>query len=58
MKDYKHGSHTSFSIHLHIVWVTKYRRKVLKKEIATFVRDAIRRECAKFTSRYFKGQYI
>ena len=55
MKDYKHGSHTSFSIHLHIVWVTKYRKKVLKKEIATFVRDAIRRECAKLQVDILKG---
>ena len=42
MKDYKHGSHTAFSIHLHIVWITKYRKKILTFDIATFVRDVIR----------------
>ena len=55
MKDYRHGSHTSFSIHLHIVWVTKYRKKVLKGEIATFVRDIIRKECNKLQIDILKG---
>ena len=34
MSDYRHGSHTTFSIHLHIVWITKYRHKVLRGEVA------------------------
>jgi len=55
MKDYRHGSHTAFSIHLHIVWITKYRKKVLKKEIAVFVRDIIRKECNKSQVDILKG---
>ena len=30
MSDYRHGSHTTFSIHLYIVWITKYRHKALR----------------------------
>ena len=26
---YRHGAHTVFDIHLHLVWVTKYRKPVL-----------------------------
>jgi hypothetical protein len=28
MSDYRHGSHTVFSIHRHMVWITKYRHVV------------------------------
>ena len=41
MSDYRHGSHTTFSIHLHIVWITKYRHKALRGEVAERVRTLI-----------------
>ena len=42
---YRHGSHTIFSIHLHLVWITKYRKKVLVDSVALRVRDMIREIC-------------
>nr|VFK07493.1 MAG: putative transposase [Candidatus Kentron sp. H] len=45
--EYRHGSHAMYSIHLHIVWVTKYGKKVLKGEIANRVREIVREECRK-----------
>ena len=42
---YRHGSHTVFSIHLHLVWITKYRKKVLVESVAIRVRDMIREIC-------------
>jgi putative transposase len=47
MSDYRHGSHTTFAIHLHIVWITKYRHKVLRGEVAERVRASVRAECQK-----------
>src|SRR5215831_11907981 len=47
MSDYRHGSHTTFAIHLHIVWITKYRHKVLRGEVAERVRAIVREECRK-----------
>ena len=47
MSDYRHGSHTTFSIHLHVVWITKYRHKVLRGEVAERVRAIVREECQK-----------
>ena len=47
MSDYRHGSHTTFSIHLHIVWITKYRHKVLRGEVAERVRAIVREACQK-----------
>ena len=45
MKEYRRGAHSVFEIHLHLVWVTKYRRKVLTGEVALRVRDVLRQIC-------------
>jgi len=42
---YRHGSHTVFSIHLHLVWITEYRKKVLVESVSLRVRDIIREIC-------------
>jgi len=42
---YRHGSHTVFTIHLHLVWITKYRKKVLVDSVALRVREMIREIC-------------
>ena len=42
---YRHGPHTVFEIHLHLVWVTKYRRAVLQGEVGTQLRELIRQIC-------------
>jgi putative transposase len=55
MSEYRHGSHTVFSIHLHIVWVTKYRHKVLYQEVAERVRAIVREECRKSGVDILKG---
>jgi putative transposase len=43
---YRHGPHTVFEIHLHLVWVTKYRKAVLTGDVGTRVRDLLREICA------------
>jgi putative transposase len=45
MSAYRHGSHTVFSIHLHLVWITKYRKKVLSGPVAYRLRDMVREIC-------------
>jgi putative transposase len=42
---YRHGSHTVFEIHLHLVWTTKYRKGVLKGIVGERVRELIRQIC-------------
>jgi len=39
--DYRKSSHTTFRIELHIVWVTKYRYKILNGAIGTRTRDLL-----------------
>lgn len=39
------GSHTQYDIKYHIVWITKYRYKVLRGKIAFRLRELIRQGC-------------
>jgi len=55
MADYRSGAHTVFEIHLHLVWITKYRRPALSGEVATRVRDRIRDICAQHEVNIMKG---
>ena len=55
MAEYRHGVHTVFEIHLHLVWITKYRRPALIGEVATRVRDLIRDICAEHEVKILKG---
>jgi putative transposase len=55
MKDYRRGAHSVFEIHLHLVWVTKYRRKVLTGEVGLRVREVIRQICGDHDVVIMKG---
>ncbi|WP_208344374.1 IS200/IS605 family transposase [Aetokthonos hydrillicola] len=41
MRGYEHGNHTVYHHHFHIVWITKYRYKVLTHEIKQRVRTIV-----------------
>jgi len=55
MMDYRYGSHTVFNIEYHFVWVTKYRYKVLRGEIAQRLVELIRQTCEIFEIKILKG---
>jgi len=42
----------------YIVWITKYRRKVLRGEVAKRVREIVREECRKSRVEIFAGPYL
>ena len=42
---YRHTSHTTYSCMYHIVWITKYRKKVLSGDIGYRGREVIRQVC-------------
>ena len=42
MRKYRMGAHTKTDLKVHIVWIPKYRKKVLTGEVAIRVRDIIR----------------
>ena len=51
----RHGNHTISQIQAHIVWVTKYRYKVLKGNIQTRCRELIIQICDSEDIRILKG---
>jgi putative transposase len=53
--DYRRGPHTVYELHLHIVWVTKYRWSVLAGEVGERVRELIRELCAAEDVTILKG---
>ena len=45
MAEYRRSAHAVFDIKYHVVWITKYRYKVLKGRVAERTRDVIRQIC-------------
>jgi putative transposase len=43
--DYRAGSHSRYELKVHLVWITKYRKKILRGDISTRVRELIREIC-------------
>ena len=52
---YTRGSHTLFHHRYHIVWVPKYRYKVLRGKIRERVRDIIRQVCDELGVKIISG---
>jgi putative transposase len=45
MTEYRKGSYTVYDIKYHIVWITKYRKAVLRGEIGIRLRELIQQTC-------------
>lgn len=45
MAEYRTGSHTVYNIKYHIVWITKYRYKLLSGVIAVRLRELLKQGC-------------
>ncbi|MEM8968528.1 MAG: IS200/IS605 family transposase [Bacteroidota bacterium] len=55
MSSYRKGSHTRYDLKIHIVWITKYRKPVLRSMIAKRVRELIREICLANEIQIIKG---
>ena len=51
----RHGAHTVFEIHLHLVWTTKYRKPILRGDVGIRVRELIRQICRQDDVEIIKG---
>jgi putative transposase len=49
--DFRTGRHCVFALHVHLVFVTKYRRKVLTEAAHETLRDVFARICQEFEAR-------
>jgi len=45
MIDYRHSAHAVYDIKYHVIWVTKYRYKVMRGRVAERARELIRQIC-------------
>lgn len=55
----RHGRHCVFNIHIHLVFVTKYRKKVFSKNYLNFMNNLFRKICQKFQAELieFDGEH-
>lgn len=52
---YRHGAHSVFDIHLHLVWTTKYRKPIMTGEVGLRVRELVRQICRAHEVEILKG---
>ena len=55
MAKYKNGSHTVYDIKYHFVWITKYRYKILKGNVAFRLRELLKQGCEAYGIKIIKG---
>ena len=55
MARYNRGPHTVFTLHYHFVFITKYRKPVLRGDVAVRLRDLIREICTAEDVEILKG---
>ena len=55
MQNYRKTSHTTYDCKYHIVWITKYRKKVMVGLVAERVRELIRGICKEHDVEILKG---
>jgi len=55
MQNYRKTSHTTYDCKYHIVWVKKYRKKVLVGIVAERLRDLLRGICKEHEVEILKG---
>src|SRR5436305_12437051 len=55
MEHYRRTSHTRFDIKLHLVWITKYRKKFLRGDGGVRLRQIVRTICAELEVEILKG---
>lgn len=56
MRRYQIGAHTKHDLKVHLVWIPKYRKKVLTGDVALRVRDLIRQIAMEHELTILSGQ--
>src|SRR3954451_11045434 len=55
MEHYRRTAHTRFDIKFHLVWITKYRKKLLRADVAIRLRQWVRDICSELEVEILKG---
>jgi len=54
-EEYRHGTHSLFRLHVHMVWCTKYRKSVLHGDVGARLRDLSRQICSEMGVEILSG---
>jgi len=52
---YRKSAHTTYDLKYHLVWITKYRKPVLRNAVGLRARDLIRQTCATLNVEIIQG---
>jgi len=55
MEEYRRGSHSLFKLHIHLVWCTKYRRRLLVGDIGIRLRELTMQICSSLKVEILSG---
>jgi putative transposase len=55
-KFYRTGSHSKHDLKVHLIWIPKYRRKILTGQIGEATRELIRQICNQLDIRIISGK--
>lgn len=55
MQNYRKTAHSVYDLKYHLVWITKYRKKVLRGDVAEKTRELIREVCKANDVEIIKG---
>jgi putative transposase len=54
-RNYRKTSHSKYDLKVHLIWVTKYRYKVLVEGIGVRIRDLLRQTCDSLDIQIIRG---
>ncbi len=55
LEHYRRIAHSQFDIKFHLVWITKYRKKLLRGDVGLRLRQIVRTICAELEVEILKG---
>ena len=56
MRQYRQNSHSKYDLKVHLIWIPKYRKRVLVGQIAERVRDVLRKVCIEHEVHIISGK--
>ncbi len=56
MRSYRKNSHSKYDLKVHLVWIPKYRKRVLTGKVAERARDLLRQVCMEHEVQIISGK--
>mgnify|MGYP001345427884 CR=1 FL=1 len=58
MRQYRQNSHSKYDLKVHLIWIPKYRKRVLLSQIAQRARDILRQICMEHEVQIISGKVV